>query len=108
MKRNCLILLLLLTTGAYAQQGVAINTDASPPDNSAMLDIKSTNKGVLIPRMTAAQCAAIINPATGLMVYRTDGVPGFYFNVGTPAAPAWQSLSGNTANSWGLTGNSGT
>src|SRR6478735_5879720 len=40
---------------AYTQQGVAITTDGTSPDNSAMLDIKSTAKGILIPRMTVAQ-----------------------------------------------------
>jgi hypothetical protein len=53
---------------------VSINTDSSPPDNSAMLDVKSSSKGLLIPRMTQSQIAAISNPADGLQVYcTTDG-----------------------------------
>ena len=48
---------------------VAINTDASQPDGSAMLDIKSTARGLLIPRMTSTQRTAIATPADGLMVY---------------------------------------
>ena len=55
---------------AHAQ--VAINGDASQPDGSAMLDIKSTAKGLLIPRMTTVQRSAIGSPADGLMVYDTD------------------------------------
>jgi hypothetical protein len=55
---------------AHAQ--VAINTDASQPDGSAMLDIKSATKGLLIPRMTTVQRSAIGTPADGLMVYDTD------------------------------------
>lgn len=47
---------------------VAINTDGASPDASAMLDIKSTTKGLLIPRMTVTQRDAIASPATGLMV----------------------------------------
>ncbi len=43
-------------------QGVGINNDASAPDNSAMLDVKSTEKGLLIPRMTLAQRGAIAAP----------------------------------------------
>jgi len=39
----------------YSQQGVAINTDGSVANSSALLDIKSNNKGVLIPRMTTAK-----------------------------------------------------
>ncbi|TAF33324.1 MAG: hypothetical protein EAZ67_07510 [Cytophagales bacterium] len=60
-------------------QGVAINNDNSLPAGSAMLDVKSTNQGVLIPRMTAAQRGLIAAPATGLLVYQTDGTSGFYF-----------------------------
>ena len=51
---------------------VAINTDNSQPDNSAMLDVKSTNKGFLIPRMTHDERNAILNPHEGLMVYCTN------------------------------------
>ncbi len=51
---------------------VAIHGDASQPDGSAMLDIKSTAKGLLIPRMTTVQRSAVVSPADGLMVYDTD------------------------------------
>ncbi len=67
----------LLTLNGFAQ--VAVNTDASNPDSSAMLDVKSTDKGLLIPRMTESERELVINPATGLMVYQTDGDNGFYF-----------------------------
>lgn len=50
-------------------QGVGINNDASDPDNSAMLDVKSTTKGVLVPRMTTIQRNTIAGPATGLLVF---------------------------------------
>ncbi|MCW3110029.1 MAG: hypothetical protein JWQ09_4535 [Segetibacter sp.] len=46
---------------------------------AAILDIASTTKGVLLPRMTTAQRNAIVSPATGLLVYQTDGTPGFYY-----------------------------
>ena len=59
-----------LITGTYAQMG--INTDGSNPDQSAMLDVKTTTKGVLIPRMTHTQRSAIVNPVAGLMVFCTD------------------------------------
>jgi hypothetical protein len=75
-------------------QNVGINADNSMPDASAMLDVKSTDKGVLVPRMTAAQRALIASPATGLLVYQTDGTDGFYFYNGT----AWVSLSGGSDN----------
>jgi len=52
-------------------QSVGINSDGSTPDNSAMLDVKSTTKGFLPPRMTTAQIGAIVSPADGLLVYNT-------------------------------------
>jgi hypothetical protein len=52
-------------------QGVAINNDNSTPDPSAMLDVKSTTKGLLIPRMTTIQRNLIFSPADGLIIYNT-------------------------------------
>jgi hypothetical protein len=51
---------------------VAINADGSQPDGSAILDVKSTAKGMLIPRVTTIQRNAISTPATGLIVFDTD------------------------------------
>jgi hypothetical protein len=51
------------------------------PDASAALDITSTNKGLLIPRLTTAQRKAIVNPATGLMVFDTDKNTVFMFEA---------------------------
>jgi hypothetical protein len=78
---------LLLASASFAQ--VAINSDASQPDNSAMLDVKSNGKGFLLPRMTQAQRDLVPSPATGLMIYQTNGTPGFYYNAGTPGSPNW-------------------
>jgi len=80
-------LLVILSLGLFAQ--VSINTDGSSPDGSAMLDVKSTTKGMLIPRMDSTQRVAISTPATGLLVYQTDGTDGFWFYNGT----AWVSLN---------------
>lgn len=46
-----------------------------------------------MPQMTAAQRMAIANPATGLLVFQTDGNTGMYYNAGTPASPSWLNLS---------------
>ncbi|MFN0292875.1 collagen-like protein [Pedobacter helvus] len=90
MKAKFLPLLFIFPISFYANaQNVGINTDASAADNSAMLDVKSTDKGMLIPRMTAAQRNLIASPATGLLVYQTDGTSGFYFNQGTPTVKNW-------------------
>lgn len=74
MKKNIFITILIIATfipfGALAQ-GVAINEDNSTPDASAILDVKSTTKGLLIPSMTTFQRNAIVSPAEGLMIYNT-------------------------------------
>ena len=62
-------LFLLAGISVFAQMG--INNDNSVPDNSAMLDVKSTSKGMLIPRMTQSQILAITTPANGLQVFCT-------------------------------------
>ncbi|MEI6766291.1 MAG: hypothetical protein WCM76_11665 [Bacteroidota bacterium] len=53
-------------------QGVGINATGATADTSAMLDVSSVTKGVLVSRMTTAQRNAIVNPARGLMIYNTD------------------------------------
>ena len=60
---------------------VGIGTES--PDASAVLEVQSSTKGMLVPRMTQAQRTAIASPATGLMVYQTDATNGFYFYNGT-------------------------
>src|SRR5258708_3470347 len=83
-------------------QSVAINTDGSVADTSAILDVKSSVKGILIPRMSSAQRLAIYAPARGLLVYDTT-TNSFWFNNGS----IWRIVS-DSATSWSLTGNSGT
>ena len=73
---SCLILIGLFTK---AQVGIGTNT----PEASAKLDVTSTTKGFLPPRMTSSQRTSIQNPATGLMVYQTDGTAGLYYHNGT-------------------------
>lgn len=80
------LVMTIIAVNGFAQ--IAVNTDGSSPDNSAMMDIKSTAKGLLIPRMTAAQRDAISSPANGLLVYCTDNNL-CYVNKGTSALPNW-------------------
>lgn len=70
-----------------AQQGVGINIDGSVPDPSAMLDVKSNNKGLLIPRMTSSEMEAIVSPALGLLVYETTSKAIWTYN-----GIAWKKL----------------
>lgn len=104
MKAQTLLLsLFLLSATTFAQVGIGTTT----PDASAALDVSSTNKGLLVPHLTAAQRNGISLPATGLLIYQTDGVAGFYYNTGTPAVPVWFNLTNytlqqniNTNNKW--------
>jgi hypothetical protein len=100
---GCLLTAGLLSTySARAQNGsLAINTDGSQADASALLDVKSTTQGMLVPRMSAQQRGLIDKPATGLLVYQTDGTAGFYFYTGL----AWTAL--NTAGATGPQGPAG-
>lgn len=82
MKTILSLLFVILSFGLLAQ-GVAINTDGSNPDASAILDVKSNSKGVLIPRMTLSERSSISTPASGLLVYQTNGTSGFYFYDGS-------------------------
>ncbi len=83
-------------------QSVGINGTGAAPNSSAMLDVASTTKGMLIPRMIENQRNAIALPATGLLIYQTDDTTGFYYFDGT----IWRWMGSETG--WGLTGNSGT
>lgn len=78
-------------------QNVGINEDGSQPNSSAILDVKSTTKGLLIPRMTQAERDAIPVPATGLMIFQTDGVSGFYYYES-----GWKLVGSNYAESQDL------
>jgi len=77
--------MLLINVQMYAQN-VGINSDGSTPNASAMLDIKSSDKGLLIPRValtSTSSASPITSPATSLLVYNTattgDVTPGYYY-----------------------------
>ena len=74
-----LLAAVLITATTFAQIGI----NNENPDASAALDITSTTGGLLMPRMTAAQRDAISSPASGLMIYQTDGTAGFYYYNGS-------------------------
>ena len=78
-----LILVVLFAEQIFGQQGVSISTDNSTPHESAMLEIKSNGKGLLIPRMNVLERMNIQNPAEGLLLYQTNDVKGFYYFDGT-------------------------
>jgi trimeric autotransporter adhesin len=100
--KKYLLAMFIFPVAVFAQN-VGIGTQT--PHASAMLDVSSNNKGLLIPRLTEVQKEAIANPATGLLVWQTDGTPGFYYNNGTPQDPKWYMLSTAMDTDWKLTGN---
>ena len=83
---NVLTVILTCITFSLSAQ-VSINTDNSTPDPSAMLDVKSTAKGVLLPRMTNAERDAIANPVPGLIIYNSEEK-----NLQIYEGPFWRSL----------------
>lgn len=86
-----ILTLLFVAAAVYSQAQVGIGTNN--PNSSAQLDVTSTSKGALMPRMTEAQRTGISSPAEGLLVYQTDGAAGFYYYTGS----AWTNLtSGGT------------
>ena len=73
---------------------MGVNSDGSQPHSSAQLDVKSANKGLLLPRVTSP-ASSIASPAAGLMVYDQANANLSYYN-----GASWQNLAGNsTANS---------
>ncbi len=77
---NTLLVAIILITKITLNAQMAVSTNGSTADASAMLEVKSTNKGFLPPRMTDAQMEAIANPADGLSIYNTDVNALCYYN----------------------------
>ncbi len=112
MKKTLFLTTAFFIICSYAQsQSLSINTDGSSASSSAMLDVKSTSKGLLIPRMSKTERQSIATPAAGLLVYQNaPDSTGFYFYNGT--AWLWMISSGNIQGTdttvWKRTGNAGT
>jgi len=88
---SVLLMLTLNFPSLVFSQTDNIGIGTTNPDNSSLLELYSTSKGLLIPRMTTVQRDAISSPATGLIIYNTDNNK-FQFNQGTPGVPDWVNL----------------
>jgi hypothetical protein len=114
MKSKYLSLLIAFFAAANAHaQNIFPSTGSAgigttTPNASSILEMVSTSKGLLIPRMTKAQRDGIpITPLTppGLLIYQTNNTPGFYYYAGTSGG--WKAITPK-ASWWSLTGNGGT
>ncbi len=94
--RTLVFLFWLLPLCLNAQ--VSINEDGSDPAPTAVLDLKSTGKGMLVPRMTDTQRDAIVDPATGLLVFVNSDSSFYYFDgtawLRVAPAPDREALAG--------------
>lgn len=110
------LLILACSTNLSFGQNVGINATGTAPNTSAMLDVESTTRGLLIPRvsLTAINNNAPIGAsvATSLLVYNTNTAgtgatavsPGYYYWDGSK----WVALVGPNGKDWALEGNAGT
>jgi len=101
------------TLYVHAQNNVGIGTNTPAP--SALLDLTSTDKGILIPRI--ADTTLVAAPATGLLIFQSTDTQFYYFDgnwwrqaLGPegPQGPVGPTGADGAANAWSLTGNAGT
>lgn len=79
-------------TNTFPASG-SVGIGTTDPTSSALLEVTSTTKGVLVPRMTKAQRDGILSPAVGLLIYQTNLTPGFYYFDGS----GWTAISSKDA-----------
>ncbi len=93
-----LLILILASSSIYGQNVVVTDDDSYPVDSSAMLDVKSDSKGLLIPRLTTIQRTGITTPATGLLVYDSNLNVFYYYDgsgwVNISKSQVWEVNSG--------------
>jgi Chaperone of endosialidase/YadA head domain repeat (2 copies) len=99
-KYLCIILIVTGFADFANSQNVGINETGNDPDNSAMLDVNSTTKGILIPRLLKSERLAILSPANGLLLYQTDDTIGFWYYDASTWKPVFQYFTAGA----GLTG----
>ncbi len=89
ISHHWMFLFLLTSATSMAQVGIGTTTPAA----SSVLELSSTSRGLLTPRMTEVQRNAISSPATGLLIYQTDGSTGLYHYNGS----GWAIIGGSSS-----------
>jgi hypothetical protein len=97
MKNLLLSLICVLVATVVSAQNVGIGTTDFTPETDAILELRSTTTGFLVPRMTDAQMTAISGPTEGLLVYQTNATKGFQYYNGS----AWTAFGGGGADNLG-------
>ena len=109
MKKLVLLVIpFILLVSTITAQSLSINTDGSTANTSSILDVKSTVKGLLIPRMSRTERNAIASPATGLMIFQNspDSIGLYYY---TGSGWTWMLANANSDSlAWRTGGNTGT
>jgi len=82
----------MLVSALCHGQWILIDETGGNIDGSAALEVRSTDRGILIPRISSASRMSMSTPADGLLVYQLDGAKGFYFYNGS----VWDTLATNT------------
>jgi hypothetical protein len=101
MKRTLLLFALSMPMVLFAQS-VGINSEDLKPDESAILDISSSKKGLLIPRMRTVDRLAIANPAQGLTVYDRNTLSYWVYQGALEGG--WTEMVNSKNNLWSSTG----
>ena len=88
MKKHILLIVLLLSNIVYSQVGIG----TASPNVSAILDLTSNSKGLLVPRMTTIERNAITSPANSLTIFNTNEQCFNYYDL---PSTTWKSLCAN-------------
>lgn len=96
--RQLLITIYILCITSYTSIDAQVKIGDNPGNinNSSLLELESTDKGILISRLTSSQKNAIASPSQGLLIFQTDSVSGFYYYNGT----TWEILLSDTTKTY--------
>jgi hypothetical protein len=73
----------IVSSNHLFNNGTNVSIGTTSVENSAIFNVSSNSKGILIPRMTQSERNLISNPATGLFIFQIDNNPGFYYFDGS-------------------------